>query len=260
MLVAEDIQTGIERKYAAVAHDLRQELKLAAEVQSDLLPPTPPLTAIGGLAAKSLPARAVGGDFYEFLRYSTKRKSAGAIGDATGKGIAAAIYAAMVAGIIRTLAQRELGAAEMLKELNNVLLRRPVQGRFISLIYATWDFRERRLQIANSGLPYPIYVHEGQISSVEATGLPVGVFRNTEYEEVGLICAPGDILVFFTDGITDAQDKYGKEFGRSRLEELVALHANDSAQEVVNSIFARVAQHSRGMETFDDQSVVVIRT
>lgn len=215
---------------------------------------------MGGLAAKSLPARAVGGDFYEFLRYSTKRTSAGAIGDVTGKGIAAAIYAAMVAGIIRTLAQRELGAAEMLQELNEVLLRRPVQARFVSLIYATWDFRERRLQIANSGLPYPIYVHKGRISSVEAAGLPLGVFHNAEYEEVGLSCASGDMVVFFTDGITDAQDKYGKEFGRSRLEELVALHTNDSSQEVVDAIFAEVATHSQDTEAFDDQSLCVIRT
>jgi len=256
----EDIQAGIERKYAAVAHDLRQELALAAEMQSHLLPPTWPVPAKLGLAARSIPARAVGGDFYEFIRYATKRAAACAIGDVTGKGIPAAIYGAMVTRIIRTLAHQEPGPAEMLKKLNDVLLRRPVQGRFVSVIYATWDGRKRQLQIASSGLPYPIHVHKGQISRVEVSGLPLGVFHDVEYEEVSLPCESGDMFVFFTDGITEAEDEKGDEFGRSRLEELVAPHANDSAQEVLNSVFARVAGHSRGMETFDDQSLIVIRT
>ena len=181
MLVAEEIQAGIERKYPAVAQDLRNELTLAAEMQSDLLPHTSPFAAKLGLAARTVPAHAVGGDFYEFISYTARRISAGAIGGVTGKGIAAAIYGAMVTGMMRTLAHQELGAAEMLQELNNVLLRRPVQGRFVSLIYATWDDRERCLQVANAGLPYPIRVHSGQICSVKAGGLPLGVFHDAEY-------------------------------------------------------------------------------
>lgn len=260
LMVADEIQAGIERKYPAIAHDLRHELTLAAEMQSHLLPATSPLVAKLGLAARTAPARAVGGDFYEFIRYATKRISAGAIGDVTGKGIAAAIYGAMVTGIIRTLAPRELGPAEMLQELNKVLLRRPIQARFVSLIYATWDDRNRHLHIANSGLPYPIHLHKGEISSVETAGLPLGVFHDPVYEEISLRCASGDMVVFFTDGITDAQDENGEEFGRPRLEELVALHANDSPHGVVDAIFTGVARHSQGMEAFDDQSVIVIRT
>ena len=190
MLAAEEIQTGIERKYPAVAPDLRHELTLAAEMQSRLFAPTLPSAAKLELAARTVPARVVGGDFYEFIRYTTKRASAGAIGDVTGKGIAAAIYGAMVTGIIRTLAHQELGPAEMLQELNDLLLRRPVQGRFVSLIYATWDDRERRLQIANSGLPYPIYVHGGEIRSVEAVGLPLGALHDAEYEEASCRAHP----------------------------------------------------------------------
>lgn len=259
MLVTEEIQAGIERKYPAVAQDLRNELTLAAEMQSHLLPPTSPFAAKVGLAARTVPARAVGGDFYEFIRYNTKRISAGAIGDATGKGIPAAIYGAMVTGIIRTLAPQELGAAEMLQELNEVLLRRPIQGRFVSLIYATWDDRYRRLQIANSGLPHPIHVHRGQIQAVEAEGLPLGVFHEAEYEDVSLSWAPRDMAVFFTDGITDAQNEIGEEFGRYRLEELVAAHANDNSTKVVDTIFAEVTRHSQGTEPFDDQSVFILR-
>lgn len=140
-----------------------------------------------------------------------------------------------------------------------MLLRRPVQGRFVSLIYATWDDRERCLQIANSGLPYPIHVQSGQICSVKAEGLPLGVFRDAEYEEVSLRCAPGDMVVFFTDGTTDAQDENGEEFGRSRPEELVAAHAVDSSQKVVDAIIEGVARHSQGMEPFDDQSLFVVQ-
>jgi sigma-B regulation protein RsbU (phosphoserine phosphatase) len=260
LMVTEEIKSGIERRYAAVAQDLRQELTLAAEMQLHLLPRTSPLKARLDLAARSIPARAVGGDFYEFIRYGAKRTSAGAIGDATGKGIAAAIYAAMVTGMVRALAQQEPGAAEMLSALNAMLLGRPVQARFVSLIYATWDERARRLQIANSGLPHPIHVHNGRITSVEADGLPLGIFHDAEYQEVSLSCAPGDMVVCFTDGITDAQDANDQEFGRSRLEEVVALHANGSAQEVVNAIFDAVATHSHGAEAFDDQSLIVIRT
>ncbi len=84
---------------------------------------------------------------------------------------------AMETGIIQTLRHQEVGAAEMLQELNDAQPRRPIQARFVSLIYASWGDRKRRLQIANSGLPYPIRVHNGQICSVEAKGLSLGVFR-----------------------------------------------------------------------------------
>jgi phosphoserine phosphatase RsbU/P len=129
------------------------ELELASELQSELLPAVHPPEARIDLGARSVAARMVGGDFYDFFRYPGKAISAEAIGDVSGKGAAAAIYAGLVTGLLRSLAPLELGPAEMLSTLNKALLKRPVRGRYVSLIYATWDERERIFRIANAGLP-----------------------------------------------------------------------------------------------------------
>ncbi len=257
-LVANEIDTRVPRGDALLVDDLRQELAQAADMQRRLLPP-PALVTKLGIAAKSLPARAVGGDFYEVIPYPGTQKLAVAIGDVTGKGVSAAIYGAMVAGIVRTLAQNEPSPAEMLRDLNNTLLRRPVRACFVSLIYAMWDERKRHLVVTNSGLPYPILVHQGMISRVQAEGLPIGAFPGSRYEEVTLTVAPGDTLVCFTDGITDAHDENGEPFGRERLEEIVALHCGDSSQVLLDAVLGNVASYSWGMPQFDDETLVVIR-
>jgi sigma-B regulation protein RsbU (phosphoserine phosphatase) len=237
---------------------LEQDLAMARELQFRLLPPKLPKIGNLDLAATFVPARAIGGDLYDFVSYSLNR-TAVVVGDVSGKGAAAAIYAALVSGILRSHAPIEPSPAEMLTTVNFSLSERRIDGQFVSLIYAVWDDDHRSLRVANSGLPRPIYCHDGKTEIIEATGLPLGLFDEAEYEEFGFDAKPGDMFVFFSDGIIDARNKSGDLFGRGRLEEIIARKASLPADAVVQAIFAAVADHAAGMEAFDDQTVVVMR-
>jgi len=237
---------------------LERDLAMARQLQFRLLPPTLPKLSHLDIAAKFVPARAIGGDLYDFVSYSMSR-TAIVIGDVSGKGAPAAIYAALVSGILRSHAPIEPGPAEMLSAVNFSLGERRIDGQFVSLIYAVWDDRNRTLQVANSGLPRPIYCHEGKIEVIEATGLPLGLFDDADYDELSFRAKAGDMFVFFSDGILDASNKAEELFGRERVGEIIAANPNASADEVVKLIFEAVAEHASGEEAFDDQTVVAIR-
>ncbi len=237
---------------------LERDLALARELQGRLLPQTSPQLAHLDVAAKFVPARAIGGDLYDFIPYSLSRLGV-AVGDVSGKGAPAAIYAALVSGILRSHAPIEPGPSEMLSAVNLSLAERRIDGQFVSIIYALWDDEHRTLTVANSGLPRPIYVHGGKNEAVDATGLPLGLFDEADYDEFKFKMKPGDMFVFFSDGILDARNRNGELFGRGRVETIVSSCAGKSAKCVVDSLFKAAAEHSAGVETFDDQTVVAIR-
>jgi sigma-B regulation protein RsbU (phosphoserine phosphatase) len=199
-----------------------------------LLPQSLPKLANLEVAAKFAPARAIGGDLYDFVNYSLDHLGM-VIGDVSGKGAPAAIYAALVSGILRSHAPIEPGPAEMLRAVNFFSGRAAHRGQFVSLIYAVWDDRSRAVRIANSGLPRPLYVHDGKIEVIEATGLPLGLFDDAEYDELTFKAKPGDMFVFFSDGILDARNRAGDMFGRHRTEAIIAGCADISADCVVKS-------------------------
>lgn len=237
---------------------LERDLSLARELQSRLLPQTPPKLSHLDVAAKFVPARTIGGDLYDFIPYSMSRLGI-AIGDVSGKGAPAAIYAALVSGILRSHAPIEPSPSEMLSAVNLSLAERRVEAQFVSIIYAVWDDAHRSLTVSNSGLPRPIHVHAGKNEVIEATGLPLGLFDEAEYDEFQFRMKPGDMFVFFSDGILDARSRKGDLFGRGRVERIIEENASNSAAQVVDALFKAVADHSAGVETFDDQTVVAIR-
>ena len=147
----------------------------------------------------------------------------------------------------------------MLALVNTSLVERTIAAQFVAMIYAIWDDDERTLQISNSGLPRPIYCHEGKIEVVQATGLPLGFFDDAEFEEFWLAPSPGDICVLFSDGIIDARNRAGHSFGRERTEQIISRNCNASAEKLLKAIFDEVAAFSEGVPTFDDQTVIVLK-
>src|SRR5262249_15626304 len=175
-----------------------------------------------------------------------------------GKGAPAAIYAALVSGILRSHAAIEPAPAEMLSAVNLSLAERRIEAQYVSLIYAVWDDRGV-LQVANSGLPRPFYVHDGKMEIIEATGLPLGLFDHADYDELTFRAKPGDMFVFFSDGILDARNRAGDMFGRERVAKVVASCTEQSPECVVASLFAAVAEHEAGQGPFGDQTGVAIK-
>ncbi len=249
------------RLYEEIARQekrLERDLALARELQFRLLPHSLPQIPHLEVQAKFVPARAIGGDLYDFLPYSLSRLGI-AIGDVSGKGAPAAIYAALVSGILRSHAPIEPGPAEMLSAVNLSLAERRIAAQFVSIIYAVWDDERRTLLVANSGLPLPLYCHDGKIEPIEATGLPLGLFDEAGYDEFTFKAKPGDMFVFFSDGILDARNRHGQSFGPERVQEIVAGCADQTPDCVVSNIFRAVTEHAAGVEAFDDQTVVAIK-
>jgi sigma-B regulation protein RsbU (phosphoserine phosphatase) len=147
----------------------------------------------------------------------------------------------------------------MLSAVNLSLAERRIEAQFVSIIYAVWDDAQRTLTVSNSGLPRPIFVHGGKNEVIEATGLPLGLFDEADYDEFDFRMKPGDMFVFFSDGILDARNRNGELFGRGRVEKIIAECSVNSAAAVVDALFKAAAEHSAGVETFDDQTVVAIR-
>ena len=238
---------------------LEHDLALARELQFRLLPQKRPALKHAEVAARFSPARQIGGDLYDFLKYSGRGIIGIAVGDVSGKGAPAAIYAGLVSGTTSSHALEEPSAAQMLEAVNLSLAERPIEAQYVTMLYAVWHDSDRTLQVANAGLPLPLRLRDGKFEEIQVTGLPMGLFASAYYEEQTLRCKPGDVFLFFTDGITDATSSKGNMFGRGRLEKAVLKSADGSADEIAQAVFTAVSDHAKGVDPFDDQTIVVLK-
>ena len=237
---------------------LERDLAMAREVQYHLLPPACPSLPGADVAARYNPAHAIGGDMYDFLDYKLPYACI-TVGDVSGKGAPAALYAALVSGIIRSLAHGELPPAQLLSAVNRALNQRRLDGNYVVLCCALWHDEKKIMRVANSGLPRPIYCRPDHTHMIEAAGLPLGMFPDATYDEITIQAAPGDIFVFLSDGIIDASNRRDEQFGRARAEQAIAKSCHKSAKEIVDALFDAANRFSSGAEVFDDQTVVVLK-
>lgn len=237
---------------------VEEDLLAARKLQEKLLPDTLPKAKNLRVGARCVPARAVGGDFYDFFRYPHSGLFVGLVGDVSGKGAAAAIYAALASGIVRSLTDREMNPSAMLSKLNKSLFTRAPEGNFVALAYSTWDDENRVLEICNSGLPQPLLIRQGIAWSLPVHGLPLGLFAEAKYEPMRIQCEPGDTFVFYSDGVVDEVDREGKEFSGARLAEIISKVSHLGADEIVEHVFEQVAKHCRCSANYDDQTVMVV--
>ena len=244
---------------------MERDLEMAREVQLRLLPATPPQPVHAEIAARFIAARSIGGDVYDFLDYGSG-KTALAIGDVSGKAAPAALYAALVSGILRSLATRRLSPALMLAALNDQLQERKLDAQYVTMLMAVWDDDRQTLQIANAGSVQPVFVTNTTgdpadriVKTIEAEGFPLGLFPGAEYEEFLLSTKPGDMIVFFSDGIVDAENADHEMFGTERLNHVLQNQSSSSAELTVDAVLQAVTEFQSGTEHFDDETVVVLR-
>jgi sigma-B regulation protein RsbU (phosphoserine phosphatase) len=297
---------------------LERDLAMAREVQLRLLPGSPPQTRHAQIAAAFLPARSIGGDIYDFIDYgsagndlyktSQPERIAIVLGDVSGKAAPAALYAALVSGILRSLAALHLPPAELLAELNGQLQERKMDAQYVTMLMAVWNDEDRTLKVANAGSVQPLYVTRAaailpaaappepvaasavatasapmpkrsaksraassaagapepapepvEITTIRAEGFPLGLFPQAQYDELTVQAQPGDVLVFFSDGIVDAQNDKGEMFGTGRLVQVLRDNPGSSAQATVDAILAAVDAFQSGTPHFDDETLVVLR-
>lgn len=249
------------RLYQRVAQQeqrLEHDMAMAREVQLRLLPPVKPKHGNAEFAARFLPARTIGGDLYDLIQYDPHR-SAIALGDVSGKAAPAALYAALVSGLMRSAASQSLSPSALLGTLNDSLQERKLDSQYVVMLYAVWNDENRTLQVANAGATQPLICRSGEVETVKAEGFPLGLFPHVEYEEFTLATQPGDSIIFFSDGITDAQNSNGEMFGDERLKAVVKKNQQRSASKIADAILAEVGKFQRGIERFDDETVVVVK-
>ena len=260
--LAPQIAVAIEnaRLYERVVRSealLERDLVRAREIQLHLMPGLSPTIPGLDVLVRFQPARELGGDLYDFLNYGKDRHVL-VVGDVSGKGSPAALYGAMVSGILRSLAPRHLTPPEMLRRLNVMLMERKIEGHFITLVYAVWDLKSRQLKLANSGMPLPILVRRGRSHSIRAEGVPLGLLENTDYQETSVNIEKGDLLAMFSDGLVEAASSE-VEFGMRRLENLLRENARRPLAEIIDRVFSEIARFERGHPPRDDQTLMLVR-
>jgi sigma-B regulation protein RsbU (phosphoserine phosphatase) len=238
---------------------LQDDLNTAREIQRQLLPHG--ARGIPGLdlAAAYVPARELGGDFYDFLPYG---KLAMALGDVSGKGTAAALYGSLAIGTLRELVVGSTcNPASMLQMLNRRMHGARLDSRFIAMLYAVYDAATRRLTLSNAGGPYPLLVRDGSTQEIRVEGVPLGLFSDSEYEETTIDLQPGDIVLFASDGILESENAREEEFGSARLHALLASAGPEvSANELSEKIIVATDDHSGpGSNPHDDRTLLVLR-
>ncbi len=241
---------------------LRRDLALAAEVQKRLLPPAPPSSTLGSLAAFTVPARTVGGDYYDFLDLGDARVGI-AVADVSGKGIAAALVMSVVQASLRVLStEGGLRVSDLATKMNAFLHQSTGANKYATFFYAQVDEPKRQLRYVNAGHnpPYLVRQAAGQIEITELKegGTVIGLFPSMTYDEARVDLQAGDLVVAFTDGVTEAVNAAGEEFGEDRLKRLLAESVGQSAQDVSARLAAGVREWIGAAEQHDDVTVVVM--
>src|SRR5207249_4980734 len=226
-LLASQAAVAIEnaRLYETIRRNeirLEKEIRFAQRVQAALLPTELPKRLKGvDVAARFEPARELGGDLYDFLMPESNSLVV-AVGDVSGKGVPAALYSAFAGELVRSRTFRRRYAPErfspagVLASVNTILHERQLEEYYCTLCYASFDFKRRSVVIANSGLPYPIRASRNTVDRIELPGVPLGSFAGSTYDEATFDLAAGDVYVFCTDGVFEASDDRGREFGVER--------------------------------------------
>jgi sigma-B regulation protein RsbU (phosphoserine phosphatase) len=249
------------RLYEKVAHDearMERELQAAQRMQGALLRPVPAEDFGVDLAARILSAREVCGDLYDFLRYGPTRIGFG-LGDVSGKGSAAALYGAVAIGILRSIAPQKLLPAELLRQLNQLICERRIEGRFLTFCFATWRKPTRKLRVANAGQTQPLLYRGGRCEQLKLVGFPLGIYDDVTYEEWTINLDPGDILVFQSDGLSEAADPEGNFFGIPRIASLIEQNAALASGDLADLLLSQVQEFTRGTAITDDRTLVVMK-
>lgn len=253
---------------------IEKELRFAQRVQEALLPTELPKRLKGvDVAARLAPARELGGDLYDFLSPEPNSLVV-AVGDVSGKGVPAALYSAFVGEIVRSRTFRRrftperFGPAGVLASMNNILCERQLEAYYCTLCYAVFDLKRRNVVLANSGLPYPLRLRAGGTptaadsevgAQIVLPGVPLGSFPGTTYDELTFDLAAGDVFVFCSDGVLEANDPLGREFGASQLISVVQRVRDLSAREIVDAIFEAVQEFRGDALPSDDMTAVAVR-
>ena len=261
VLLAPQVAASIENAqlYQDIAQrerHMQEDLSAAHELQTILMPTEAPEVHGMEVAIGFRPARLVSGDIFDFFEHRDEQMAI-AFGDSSGKGAAAALYGAVVSGLMRTLARRHRHPAQLMKALNERLIERKVEARYVTLLLLLWDPHSRRLTMSNAGATLPVIFREKKMIDLKLEGVPIGLLPDRDYDEVSFQAQPGDLIVLYSDGVSDHMSPEGKEYGRSRLGQVLRRRCWLKPDDVVKAVFADLDKYNTIL--FDDQTLIVMK-
>ena len=254
----EQMRTRIEEE-ASERGKLEHEMNIARDIQMELLPKTFPNLPGLDMFAFSVPAKHVGGDCYDVIDVGDG-KLAITIGDVSGKGTPAAILMANVQAAVRALSESKVPAGELITRVNRLVHGYTEESAFITFFYSVLDTRTGDLVYVNAGHNPPCILRKnGHRDYLDRGGLIVGIMPGSEYEEGRTTLNPGDDLVLYTDGITEAENTEDEMFGEERLEQLLIEHRHSSAREIEERVYSNIREFAAGTSQTDDLTMVIVK-
>jgi len=248
---------------------LRRDIALASDVQRRLLPDAPPRTECVDFSAMSVPARRIGGDYYDFVELGDGRFGI-ALADVSGKGVAAALIMSVVQASLRIISSDgDVAPPRLVALISQFVYRSTPASKYATFFYAQLDERRRQLRYVNAGHNPPLLLRAGRrsaaglesplIEELTVGGTVVGMFPETDYEEATVDLSPGDVLLAFTDGVPEAHNPENEEFGDERLQAVLRQTAHLAADEISARIAAEMTNWIRDAEQYDDLTFIVMK-
>lgn len=239
---------------------LDEELKVAAAIQQQLRPVTTPSLEGWELAGNSVSCRAVGGDYYDFIESRDRRRMAVAIGDVAGKGPGAALLMSSLHAAVRAQSQLGLPVNEVVEAVNRYLCENSPEDKFVTLFYAEVELDSGRIEYVNAGhLPALLRRTEGPLDTLNGGGVPLGILLGTGYPRGEARLEPGDLLVLYSDGISESINEQGEEFGKGRIIAAVEESSNDNAESLCARLRERCAGFAGRAAMPDDRTIVAVQ-
>lgn len=239
---------------------LEEEVTMARQIQLDLLPQHPPDCRLSVIAASSTPSRTVGGDFYDFVPIKDSDRLGICIADASGKGMPAALMVAQIQAILHSEVNNGNSIELMMKNMNQQVVTSTSAEKFVTLFYAELDQEACTLHYANAGHNYPLLIHgDGSVELLDVGGPIIGAFGGVLYSSATVPLRDDDVLFFFTDGLSEAMDADGHEYGEQRIREFVVNRRHHDPQTIINEILADVRQFDPSNPPQDDTTIVTVK-
>jgi sigma-B regulation protein RsbU (phosphoserine phosphatase) len=251
----------LERQRAQVVEQerMRRELEVCRQIQVEMLPKLPLRVGLSEVKGVSIPAREVGGDFFNYFPLADGALAL-LVGDVSGKGVGAALLMANAQAALRALLPLEPSLARLVIDLDREVAANTPSEVFLTLFAAVLEADGRTLRWVNAGHNPPFVVRaDGGVERLEATGVPLGMFDGMHHDEQRTSVAPGDLLFFYTDGIVEAFDPQGEQYGTERLEELLATVKRHGIDAVLTRVDDAVRTFRAGAELSDDATMMVLR-
>ena len=237
---------------------LEEEYRMAKEIQLNILPKQIPIIEGYDISALNISAKDVGGDYYDFINLRGSRIAI-CLGDITGKGLPAAMLMANLQATLRGQALTQKNVSEIIKNSNELLFNSTAENRFATLIFGELNYVKHTLTYCNAGHDAPISILNDEITRLTEGGLLMGCFDFAEFEQKGKQIEPGELLLIFSDGVTEAMNENNEEFGEERLISILKTSTNSTSKEIIDKIVDAINVHSSKVEQSDDITLMLIK-